>query len=109
MIHNISSLLVNEEEFFKLRYLYQKFILPILVARAKLCSKLEEQVFEISSLYILGFLKHCDIGIDGVECLTRNIGKIKDEKIQQKWLHLCNVISPLYPYLKEHINALIKK
>ena len=41
LINKISQLLKNEEQYFKLRIIYQRFILPILTRRAKSCNKVE--------------------------------------------------------------------
>lgn len=79
-------MLKNEDEYFKLRIIYQKFILPILARRAKACTKVEESVYETSSLFILGFLKHCDIGQEGIKCVLKGIGKIKNDEIKRKWI-----------------------
>lgn len=82
----VSEILRVEDEFFKLRIIYQRYILPILIRRAKACTKAEESIFEISNFYVLGFLKHCNIGEEGIKCILKNIGKIKNEKIKQKWI-----------------------
>ena len=79
LISKMCNMLKNEDEYFKLRIIYQRFILPVLVRRAKACSKVEEAIHEISSFFILGFLKHCDIGEEGIQCMLNNIGKIKNE------------------------------
>ena len=75
----VSSLLQSEEEYFKLRVLFEKFILPILIPRAKVCAKLEADVLEIGELFILGFLNHCDLGKEGIACCLRNIEKVKSK------------------------------
>lgn len=109
LISKISQMLRNEDEYFKLRIIYEKFILPILIRRAKACNKVEDAVYEISSFFVLGFLKHCDIGEVGLECVLKNIGKIKDEKIKRKWVELCSIICVRYLEAKPVIVDSLKK
>lgn len=49
---------------------------------------------------MLGFLKHCDIGLQGVLCLTKNIGRVTNENVQAKWIQLCATVCDRYPDVK---------
>jgi hypothetical protein len=72
IIDKISSLLSNNEEYFKLRHIYQNFILPYLT-KFKAHKNLAEQVYDSVEFYATGFLKHCNIGKIGIEYLLEDI------------------------------------
>lgn len=66
-------------------------------------------MLEISKLYILGFLKHCDIGAEGISCVAKDVGKIKNEMVKQKWIQLCAILCSEYPDLSSQMTILLKK
>lgn len=68
IVEKISNLLANSEEYFKLRYIYQHFVLPVLT-KFKGNKYLSEEIFNIVEFYCIGFLRHCHIGNNGIEYL----------------------------------------
>ena len=82
--------------------------MPVLAKKAKACPRVQEITFDICSLYVLGFLKHCDIGMEGIECLVKNVGKIVSQSLQFKWVQLCSTVCNWYPDLKEGTKKLVE-
>ena len=75
IIDKISSLLSNSEEYFKLRHIYQNFVLPYMT-KFKANKFLGQEVFDCVEFYATGFLRHCGIGKNGIEYLLENIEEI---------------------------------
>jgi hypothetical protein len=75
LIYKITRVLISEEEFYKLKYLLETFILPILIKNGKCCARerVEEVVLKIGECYIIGFLAYCDIGDTGISLLLYNV------------------------------------
>lgn len=75
LIEKISSLLSNSEEYFKLRHIYQNFVLPHLT-KLKSHKFLSQEVYNQVEFYAFGFLRHCNIGKNGLEYLLEDIEEI---------------------------------
>ena len=47
-----------------------------------------------------GFLYHCSLGSEGIDCLLDNLGEVKDKELQRKWGELALVCCKEEPVLK---------
>ena len=77
----------NSEEYFKLRHIYQHFVLPYLT-KFKAHKFLGQEVYNRVEFYALGFLRHCSIGKNGLEYLLEDIEEIENKNIQSQWISL---------------------
>jgi hypothetical protein len=113
LITSISRLLANEEEFYKLRLLYEQLVLGDLARRGKCCNRtgVHAALFDLCELYVVGFLTHCNIGRSGIDCLLFNVHLLSEAE-QKKWVQLAFFAAErpaLAPYilsaLQTHIPA----
>lgn len=113
LITSVSRLLANEEEFYKLRLLYEQLVLGDLARRGKCCNRagVAAALFDLCELYVIGFLTHCNIGRSGIDCLLFNV-HLLSEVDQKKWVQLAFFAAErpaLAPYvissLEPHIPA----
>ena len=90
----LARLLAEEEEFFKLRCLYEEWVLPELARRAKGCRKPRSQqtVLRICQFYTVGFLHHCQLGPVGLDCLLTGIEQVQDPQVRSEWTALCELV-----------------
>ncbi len=94
LIENISRLLANEQQFYKLRYLMERFILPQLVLRAKICNKpgVQQAVLRICQLFVFGFWNYLNIGRNGLNIILFNV-QLTQQSVRRRWLCMCKVVS----------------
>jgi hypothetical protein len=108
-VTKITILLREEEELYQLERIYVRFVLPCLACRAKTCRLMEAQVYEICEFYVIGFMKYCDIGEDGLKCLSKNIRKVTDNTTHRKWVRLCELVGLENPQLQEYAQRLLEE
>ena len=96
----MSSLLRSNEQYYILRTLYEQVVLPIAASRYKTHAKLAPQLFAFVLFYVAGFLYHCSLGSEGIDCLLDNLGEVKDKELQRKWGELALVCCKEEPVLK---------
>lgn len=63
-------------------------MLPVIASKYKTHKKLGNDVFDLVLLYVGGFLAHCLIGKDGVECIMDNLSLVEDVGLKRKWAEL---------------------
>lgn len=90
LLLRVSNILAREEEFFKLKVLYSKLVIPILAKGGKYCVKdgVEESVLKICEFYVVGFNEHCSLGDEGIEYLLFGIENVTSENYRKNWAKL---------------------
>ena len=88
LLKKVSRLLQGNEEYYTLRILYQKFILPVWCSHFKTHRQLHQQVYKLTQYYVAGFLSHSWIDQPGVDCILANLKAVPDQKLQVKWAEL---------------------
>lgn len=90
-ISMISNALVEGEEFYKLKILYEQFIMPVLIRLGKCVNRKDETdgvVVGIGEMYIIGFLNYCEVGEKGIKLILANIDRVNNSKIKERWVEL---------------------
>lgn len=88
-------MLVQEEEFFKIRHLYENFVLSQLIRRVKCCKhkNIQDIALSVSEYYVIGMWSHCLLGSIGFQCLLENIDIVDSPISQERWLALSHIVA----------------
>ena len=81
----VSGLFKSNEQYFILRTLFEQVILPVVASKYKSHKRLGEDIFEFVLFYVGGFLAHCLIGKDGIDCLLNHLESVESPGLKRKW------------------------
>jgi hypothetical protein len=65
------------------------------VRRGKCCRKVKTQqmLLKTTEFYLVGFLHHCRLGPEGLDCLLVNLELLEEKGMQKRWLALISLLT----------------